>query len=71
MKNSKTTYYIDPPNGWMYGFPKEFPDGVTDVHEWLLQNGYPERIIERYKNKQGEVEGFPIRFLEKTLEKKG
>lgn len=38
--------YIDPPSGWMYGFPKEFPDGVDDVNSWLVDNGYPKEEVE-------------------------
>jgi hypothetical protein len=35
---------IDPPEGWMYGFPKEIPEDV-DVTTWLVANGYPEKAI--------------------------
>lgn len=28
---------IDPPSGWLYGFPKPIPDDVKDVKEWLIQ----------------------------------
>jgi hypothetical protein len=37
---------IDPPSGWQYGFPKVIPDGVEDVTAWLVENGYPQRIID-------------------------
>lgn len=37
---------IDPPSGWMYGFPKPIPDNVTDVKEWLVENGYPQSEID-------------------------
>ena len=47
---------IDPPSGWQYGFPREFPEGVTDLSRWLFENGYPRRIIEDFG---GEV---PCRF---------
>ena len=35
--------WIDPPSGWMYGFPKIW-DSINDppVPEWLVLNGYPE-----------------------------
>lgn len=36
---------IDPPKGWLYGFPKELPEGVKDVYKWLVENGYPQHII--------------------------
>lgn len=36
---------IDPPKGWLYGFPKEIPDDVENIVEWLPKNGYPEKLI--------------------------
>lgn len=39
--------YIDPPSGWKYGFPKRMPEGVKDVHTWLIDNGYPKDIIDQ------------------------
>ena len=36
---------VDPPLGWTCGFPKELPEGVTDVTQWLLDNGYPASIV--------------------------
>ena len=40
--------YIDPPNGWSYGFPKVIPEEITEeeVPEWLLKNGYPKAEID-------------------------
>ena len=55
-----TTKYIDPPSGWAYGFPKEFPEGVEDVNKWLVDNGYPQEQIDRW----GES-GMPVRFFYK------
>lgn len=37
---------IDPPSGWRYGFPKSIPDDVKDVNKWLVENGYPEELID-------------------------
>lgn len=39
-------YVIDPPSGWMYGFPKvisveKYNDPNFDLSEWLVENGYP------------------------------
>lgn len=42
---------IDPPSGWMWGFPKEIPEDVTDINAWLIKNGYPEKLIETFNNK--------------------
>lgn len=41
---------IDPPEGWKYGFPKELPKGaiVMNTKEWLIGQGYPRELIERY-----------------------
>lgn len=40
--------YIDPPQGWKYGFPKVIPNDVEDVKDWLIKNGYPKTLIEDY-----------------------
>lgn len=37
---------IDPPSGWMFGFPKAIPNDVTDVNKWLVENGYPQKMID-------------------------
>ena len=50
--------YIDPPSGWRFGFPKEFPDDVEDVNKWLVENGYPQSKVDFWK---GEV---PCGFIE-------
>lgn len=41
-----TKYLIDPPSGWKYGFPKELPENVTDLRQWLIDNGYPEDQVD-------------------------
>lgn len=38
--------YIDPPEGWRYGFPKEIPEHVDDTRSWLVANGYPQKEID-------------------------
>lgn len=38
--------YIDPPSGWRYGFPRILPDDTTDLRQWFLDNGYPEKDID-------------------------
>ena len=45
--NAAEEVFIDPPSGWMYGFPalwnrKEYPD----VNDFLRAKGYPEDQIE-------------------------
>jgi hypothetical protein len=38
---------IDPPSGWKYGFPKELPKGTKDTLAWLVENGYPQKEIDK------------------------
>jgi len=40
--------YIDPPEGWKYGFPKVLPKDTVDVRAWLIEEGYPKDLIESY-----------------------
>lgn len=38
---------IDPPNGWRYGFPKEYtPRENQTANEWLVECGYPQEAID-------------------------
>jgi len=39
---------IDPPSGWKYGFPKEIPEDVENTTQWLVDNGYPKKLIESF-----------------------
>ena len=40
---------IDPPSGWLYGFPKEIPDEKDlDINTWLVANGYPQSEIDKF-----------------------
>jgi len=48
----KKVVYIDPPSGWMYGFPKALPDDVEDVDAWLIENGYPAEMIEHWADSE-------------------
>ncbi len=44
--------WIDPPEGWRYGFPKDIPEGVepeeflASINSWLVANGYPQEMID-------------------------
>ena len=40
--------YVDPPEGWKYGFPKIMPAGTSDMNAWLVNEGYPEGNLSRY-----------------------
>lgn len=41
---------IDPPSGWMYGFPKPIPHEEKNVLKWLVDNGYPQREIDKLED---------------------
>ena len=58
---------VDPPEGWLHGFPKPFPGGVkmtpNERVRWFLSNGYPQELIDqgmlryvRYYEQEIEVE---------------
>lgn len=55
----------DPPEGWMYGFPKPFPGGTkmtpNDRIRWFKLQGYPQELID-----QGMLRY--VRYWEATLE---
>lgn len=38
--------YIDPPDGWRYGFPRPYinPENLP-IAQWLHDNGYPEKLL--------------------------
>lgn len=41
-------WYIDPPSGWRYGFPKPLPEPKPiETLKWLVENGYPQFEIDR------------------------
>lgn len=44
--------YIDPPEGWRYGFPKAIPEdrlkGIGNITAWLLEQGYPKTVVDSY-----------------------
>jgi hypothetical protein len=51
---------IDPPQGWLFGFPKEISESVLidgNIKEWLIENGYPKGIIDSFG------ENFICRFI--------
>ena len=38
-------YWVDPPSGWLYGFPRLYdPASDGDMTEWMIRNGYPEHL---------------------------
>lgn len=42
-------YWIDPPSGWQYGFPKMWDSekDSRDVLAWIVENGYPQKLIDK------------------------
>jgi len=43
---------VDPPSGWMFGFPKAIPnfDSATQEKEliqWFIDNNYPKHLIKQ------------------------
>lgn len=40
---------VDPPSGWKYGFPKSYDPYDKPLTEWLLENGYPQHEIDKFK----------------------
>lgn len=61
MEKRKVTF-IDPPSGWMYGFPKIIPDDVEDVIPWLVANGYPQSEVDKLSK------NFYCRYWESEVE---
>ena len=46
-----TIIWVDPPYGWKYGFPKIYDkDKHPNVNKWLVDNGYPQSIIDEFPN---------------------
>lgn len=40
--------WVDPYQGWLYGFPKEWDSDVEpDLWLWLVSEGYPEELALR------------------------
>lgn len=40
--------WVDPPSGWRYGFPKKWnKERDGDMHQWLVDEGYPQSMIDR------------------------
>lgn len=78
IKRNKMTqyYYIDPPEGWLYGFPKKIKSEAKDLQEFgeemkakydnlgelCVQMGYPRDKMDKY----GQY--FSIRTLGPALE---
>lgn len=57
------TLWVDPPSGWMWGFPKfvddEYNEMGEDKTEWYLKHGYP----------QSEIDAGMLQYIRCGLEK--
>jgi len=41
-------YWVDPPSGWKYGFPRLYhPDTDGPMKAWLVKNGYPKALADQ------------------------
>ena len=41
-------YWVDPPSGWRYGFPKLYdPSKDGPIREWMVANGYPKALADK------------------------
>jgi hypothetical protein len=41
--------WVDPPEGWRYGFPKIWDNELhTNLYHWLDDRGYPPNVRESY-----------------------
>ena len=48
----KKVVVIDPPSGWMYGFPRIYnPEPDETIEAWLLRHGYPQHQIDQGMHK--------------------
>lgn len=43
----KGRVWVDPPSGWLYGFPKIYdPDCGFKIEHWLYREGLPKYLID-------------------------
>ena len=49
-KDKESSYYIDPLQGYKWGFPKTIPQEsiLGDTMKWLTDNGYPKEIMDGF-----------------------
>lgn len=60
--DNKTNIYVDPPQGYMYGFPKIWDkEKYPDFKKWLIKEGYPKKTIKKYGD------NFVCRFWESKI----
>jgi len=74
LTNNKVLW-IDPPEGWRYGFPRELPEGIEGdaIIEWMIECGYPkEKMITHDTINPTETESTAEHFYFRTwYEEKG
>jgi len=48
-ENVRLKLWVDPPEGWKYGFPAIYdPNTDGQLSEWIISKGYPVQIIKEY-----------------------
>ena len=56
---------IDPPSGWLYGFPKKIKSqkwesfNLEQKEQWLIKNNYPKKLIDHAK----KMDAFHLRII--------
>lgn len=50
-KSWRAKMHIDPPQGWMYGFPKPVDEKPEDTNKWLVDNGYPQHLVDYWTSR--------------------
>lgn len=59
-------YYIDPPKGWRYGFPKLININEERDNQWWLDNGYPQHLIDQGMLEHVRIISYPDSAEEKS-----
>lgn len=59
-------YYIDPPEGWRYGFPKIININEKRDNQWWLNNGYPQDLIDKGMLENVRIISYPDSKEEKS-----
>jgi hypothetical protein len=46
----KAGWWVDPPDGWRFGFPKEVPYDIpmNKIGDWMIMHGYPKEYANEY-----------------------
>lgn len=70
-------FWIDPPSGWQWGFPKIYDREVDgdDIQAWIIKEGYPQaevdKLGEQFYFRSWEATDRPTDFRKGINTKKG